>query len=191
MGAAAISRMTYHEWAGQGGAARLAVGPRPGACQRSAVGQGASGRGRVLTSRRVGSLSLMIAAPHYRSLPGLGRRKEGPMHYIEYATDDQASSPGPSPRSDRRLSCPCIAAPAAVPTRPAYKVKGEVPEGLLRRRAQEETEREAVVKVSYTRKEARRLSRESRAVLSVSAWPLRCPDWNRPLEFDWYRRPKA
>jgi len=75
-----------------------------------------------------------------------------------------------------------------VPTRPAYKVKGEVPEGLLRRRAQEETEREAVVKVSYTRKEARRLSsRESRPVLSLSAWPLRCPDWNRPPESHWYR----
>ena len=58
MGAAAISRMTYHEWAGQGGAARLAVGPRPGACLRSAVGQGASGRERVLTSRRVGSLMI-------------------------------------------------------------------------------------------------------------------------------------
>jgi hypothetical protein len=56
VGAAAVSRMTYHEWAGQGGAARLAVGPRPGACLRSAVGQGASGRERVLTSRRVGSL---------------------------------------------------------------------------------------------------------------------------------------
>jgi len=78
-----------------------------------------------------------------------------------------------------------------VPTRPAYKVKGEVPEGLLRRRAQEETEREAVVKVSYTRKEARRLRRESRPVVSLSAWSLRCPDWNRPLECHWYRRPKA
>ena len=98
--------------------------------------------------------------------------------------DDQASSPGPSPRSDRGLGCPCIAVPAAVPTRPAYKVKGEVPEGLLRRRAQEETEREAVVKVSYTRKEARRLSsRERRSVLSHSAWPLRCPDWNRLWSF--------
>jgi hypothetical protein len=78
-----------------------------------------------------------------------------------------------------------------VPTRPAYKVKGEVPEGLLRRRAQEETEREAVVKVSYTRKEARRLRRESRPVVSLSAWPLRCPDWNRPPECHWYHRPKA
>ena len=137
-------------------------------------------------------MPLMSASPHYRSLPGLGRRKEGPMRYVQVRSDDQASSPGPSPWSDRRLGCPCIAAPAAVPTRPAYKVKGEVPEGLLRRRAQEETEREAVVKVSYTRKEARRLSsRESRSVLSHSAWSLRCPDWNRPLEFHWYRRPKA
>jgi hypothetical protein len=82
--------------------------------------------------------------------------------------------------------------PTAVSARSVYKVKGEVPEGLLRRRAQEETEREAVVKVSYTRKEARRLSRrESRPVLSHSAWSLRCPDWNRPLECHWYRRPKA
>jgi len=113
------------------------------------------------------------------------------MLNIELAIDDQASSPGPSPRSDRGLGCPCIAVPAAVPTRPAYKVKGEVPEGLLRRRAQEETEREAVVKVSYTRKEARRLRRESRPVVSLSAWPLRCPDWNRPPECHWYRRPKA
>ena len=112
------------------------------------------------------------------------------MRYIEVRSDDQASSPGPSPRSDRRLGCPCIAASAAVPARSAYKVKGEVPEGLLRRRAQEETEREAVVKVSYTRKEARRLSRESRPVLSDSAWPLRCTDWNRRLECHGYRRPK-
>ena len=91
------------------------------------------------------------------------------MLYIEVRSDDQASSPGPSPRSDRRLSCLCIAVSAAVPARSAYKVKGEVPESLLRRRAQEETEREAVVKVSYTRKEARRLSRESRPVVSQSA----------------------
>mgnify|MGYP000365452557 CR=1 FL=1 len=131
------------------------------------------------------------ASPHYRSLPGLGRRKEDPCYTFEYASDDQASSPGPSPRSDRGLGCPCLAAPAAVPTRPAYKVKGEVPEGLLRRRAQEETEREAVVKVSYTRKEARRLRRESPPVVSLSAWSLRCPDWNRHLECHWYRRPKA
>jgi hypothetical protein len=125
-------------------------------------------------------------------LARLGASEGRSMLNIELAMDDQASSPGPSPRSDRGLGCPCIAVSAAVPTRPAYKVKGEVPEGLLRRRAQEETEREAVVKVSYTRKEARRLSsRESRSVLSHSAWPLRCPDWNRPLEFHWYRRPKA
>ena len=162
----------------------------PVTCQMIAIDQGASGRERVLTSRRVGSLRLMSASPHYRSLPGLGRRKEGPMHYVQVRSDDQASSPGPSPRSDRRLSCLCIAVSAAVPARPAYKVKGEVPEGLLRRRAQEETEREAVVKVSYTRKEARRLSRESRPVLSDSAWPLCCTDWNRRLECHGYRRPK-
>ena len=82
-----------------------------------------------------------------------------------------------------------MAVSAAVPARPAYKVKGEVPEGLLRRRAQEETEREAVVKVSYTRKEARRLRRESLPVLSDSAWPLCCTDWNRRLECHGYRRP--
>ena len=61
-----------------------------------------------------------------------------------------------------------MAVSAAVPARPAYKVKGEVPEGLLRRRAQEETEREAVVKVSYTRKRsAASVGRADRYLLTL------------------------
>ena len=48
MGAAAISRMTYHEWAGQGGAARLPFAPTQAHAKGVPLAKGPQAEGEYL-----------------------------------------------------------------------------------------------------------------------------------------------
>jgi hypothetical protein len=64
----------------------------------------AAGEGEYLQVVEVLPLCFSWSSPpHYQSLSGLGRRKEGPPSHTEIA-DDQASSPGPSLTGDARWS---------------------------------------------------------------------------------------
>ena len=71
----------------------------------------------------------MIASPHYRSLPGLGRRKEGPISTYKYDQMTRHHHPAQALGATGGLAALVGWVPAAVPARSAYKVKGEVPEG--------------------------------------------------------------
>ena len=83
----------------------------------------------------------MIAAPHYRSLPGLGRRKEGPCYTFSMQWMTRHHHPAQALGATGGLAALVGWVPTAVSARSAYKVKGEVPEGLLRRSSLEATER--------------------------------------------------
>ena len=105
-GAASISRMTYHEWGMA--SARAPAGSLTPLIRMSNECHGPRDlRQREGTYKSEGRIIILYDRLTSLSiLARLGASEGRSDLYIEVRTDDQASSPGPSPWSDRRLSCP-------------------------------------------------------------------------------------